>query len=129
MKEENKKQIAVSNLFKEIYINFNVCSQIENMKKLSKKELYLLLTHALDLHSKDDATVLKNFQHFKDEMMEIYDIQDDKETENTILLELIEETGFKYIDTDKIVDSEGQKLREPYTKQEARLAKINLIDK
>ena len=129
MKEENKKQIAVSNLFKEIYINFNVCSQIENMKKLSKKELYLLLTHALDLQSKDDATVLKNFQHFKDEMMEIYDIQDDKETENTILLELIEETGFKYIDTDKIVDSEGQKLREPYTKQEARLAKINLIDK
>jgi len=129
MKEENKKQIAVSDLFKEIYINFNVCSQIENMKKLSKKELYLLLTHALDMHSNDDATVLNNFQQFKDEMMEIYEIQDDKETENSILLELIEETGFKYIDTESIVDSEGKRLREPYTKQEARAAKISLIDK
>ena len=129
MKEENKKQIAVSDLFKEIYINFNVCSQIENMKKLSKKELYLLLTYALDMHSNDDATVKNNFQQFKDEMMEIYEIQDDKETENTILLELIEETGFKYIDTENIVDSEGKKLREPYTKQEARAAKISLIDK
>jgi hypothetical protein len=60
--------------------------------------------------------------------MEIYDIQDDKETTNETLLALIEETGDKYIETDDLVDSEGNKLREPYTKQEVREAKIDILN-
>jgi hypothetical protein len=60
--------------------------------------------------------------------MEIYDIQDDKETTNKVLLTLIEETGDKYIETDNVVDSEGNKLREPYNKQEVRDAKIDILN-
>lgn len=129
MSEEKEKTIAVSDLFKEIYINFNVSSQIENMKRLEKRELYLLLTLALDKHSDEDPVVVNNFQPFKDEVMEIYDIQDDKEATNETLLNLIEETGDKYIETDDLVDSEGNKMRTPYTLQEARQAKIDFIDK
>ena len=126
MSKEKEKQIVVSDLFKEIYLNFNVSNQLENMKKLERRELYLLLTYALDKHSDEDSVVLKNFQPFKDEVMEIYDIQDDKDATNEILLALIEETGDKYIETDDLVDSEGEKLRNPYSKEEARDAKIDM---
>jgi len=127
MSDSKEKTIAVSDLFKEIYINFNVSSQVENMKKLDKRELYLLLTLALDKHSDEDPVVVNNFQPFKDEVMGIYDIQDDKEAANQILVDLIEESGDKYIETDGIVDSEGNKLREPYDKAEVRQAKIDYI--
>jgi hypothetical protein len=126
MSEAKENKITVSDLFKEIYINFNVSNQLENMKRLERRELYLLLTYALDKHSDEDSVVLKNFQPFKDEVMEIYDIQDDKDATNEILLALIEETGDKYIETDDLVDSEGEKLRNPYSKEEARDAKIDM---
>ena len=126
MSKEKQKQIVVSDLFKEIYLNFNVSVQIENMKNLDKRELYLFLTYALDKHSDEDPVVLHNFQPFKDEVMEIYDIQDDKEATNDILLALIEETGDKYIETDDLVDSDGNKLREPLSKTEVRDAKIDI---
>ena len=128
MSKEKEKVIVVSDLYKEIYTNFNVSPQVENMKNLDKRELYLLLTFALDKHSDEDPVVIHNFQPFKDEVMEIYDIQDDKETTNETLLALIEETGDKYIETDDLVDSEGNKLREPYTKQEVREAKIDILN-
>ena len=95
MNEEEEKTIVVSDLFKDIYINFNVSSQVENMKKLDKRELYLFLTYALDKHSDKDPVVIHNFQPFKDEVMEIYELQDDKEPTNDILLALVEETGDK----------------------------------
>jgi len=128
MSTEKENKIVVSDLFKEIYLNFNVSSQVDNMKRLEKRELYLLLTYALDKHSDEDPVNIHNFQPFKDEVMEIYDIQDDKETTNEILLSLIKETGDKYIETDYIVDSNGEKLREPYNKQEVREAKIDLLN-
>ena len=127
--EEEEKTIVVSDLFKDIYINFNVSSQVENMKNLDRRELYLLLTFTLDKHSDEDPVVLHNFQPFKDEVMEIYDIQDDKEATNDILLALIEETGDKYIETDDLVDSEGNKLRDPYSKVEVRDLKIGITIK
>lgn len=126
MNEKEQKTIVVSELFKDIYTNFNVSSQIESMKNLDRRELYLLLTFALDKHSDEDPVVIHNFQSFKDEVMEIYDIQDDKETTNEVLLALIEETGDKYIETDNILDFNGNKLRDPYTKQEVREAKIDI---
>lgn len=122
-----KKTIAVSDLFKEIYINFNVFALADKMQKLEKRELYLLLTLVLDMHSAKNHAVVNNFQPFKDEVMEIYELQDDKETNNQVLLDLIEETGDKYIETENIVDSEGNKMRKPYTKQEARQARIDII--
>jgi len=124
---EEAKNVTVSDLFVKIYENFNVVDQVENMNNLSEEELYLLLVYVLDRHSDEDPVVVHNLQPFKDKVMEIYDIQDDKETTNTILLELIEKTGDKYIETDYILNTSGEKLREPLTKTEVREAKIDII--
>ena len=124
-----EKTLKVSDLFVEIYTNLNVCAQLENMKNLSKKELYLLLILALDKHSEDDPVVLHNLFPWKDTALEIFNIQDDKETDIIELIELVEETGDKYIDSKIIVDSKGNKLKEPLSKEEVRDAKINITIK
>lgn len=124
---EEAKNVTVSDLFVKIYENFNVVDQVENMNNLSEEELYLLLVYVLDRHSDEDPVVIHNLATFKDKVMEIYDIQDDKETTNTVLLELIEKTGDKYIETDYILNISGEKLREPLTKTEVREAKIDII--
>jgi Fe-S-cluster formation regulator IscX/YfhJ len=104
-----------------------VTLQEEVIRNLSEKEIYLLLTFALDKHSDEDPVVIANFLPFRKEVMEIYKVQDDCETLNETLLMLIEETNDKYIDTDCIVDSKGESIRNPYDKQEVRDAKINHI--
>ena len=124
-----EKTLKVSDLFVEIYTNLNVCAQLENMKNLSKKELYLLLILALDKHSEDDPVVLHNLFPWKDTALEIFNIQDDKETDIIELIELVEETGDKYIDSKIIVDSKGNKLKEPLSKEEVRDAKLKKIIK
>jgi hypothetical protein len=121
-------EIKVTNEFINIYRNFNVKDVSNEIKNLSQKELYLLLTLCLDKHSDDNSTVLHNFQSFIEQVMEIYDIQDDKETTNPLLKVLIEESGDKYIETDDIVDENGNKLPDPYTKLELRDIKIDLIN-
>jgi len=126
--EEKVKNITVSNEFVDIYKNFNVVSQVDNMNKLSKRELYLLLTVCLDKFSDDDPVIKYNFQPFKTEVMEIFDIQDDKDPVNHVLIDLIAESDDKYIETDHIVDLSGDKLPDPLTKEEVRDAKINIIE-
>jgi hypothetical protein len=127
-KETESKNIVVSDKFIEIYKNFNVVTQIESMKALSKRELYLLLILCLDKHVDEDPVIKFNMAEFKEECMKIFDIQDDKETTDADLLNLIEETGDKYIETDNIVDSRGEKLPDALTKEEVRDAKINIIN-
>lgn len=122
------KQLKVSNEFVDIFKNFNMGNKVEEMKQLSKKELYLLLTLCLDKHDDEQPTVVYNFQPFREEVMEIFEVQDDKETLNPILQTLIDESGDKYIETDNIVDTEGNKLPEPMTKEQVRDAKINIIN-
>ncbi len=122
------KKLKVSNEFVDIFKNFNVINKVEEMKSLSKKELYLLLTLCLDKHDDEQPTVVYNFQPFRDEVMELFEIQDDKETLNPVLQELIEESGDKYIETDNIVDVNGNQLPEPLTKEEVRDVKINIIN-
>ena len=124
-----EKTLQVSDLFVETYTNLNVCSQIENMKNLSKKELYLLLILALDKHNDEDPVVLHNLLPWKDTALEIFNLQDDKETDIIELKELVEETGDKYIDVTILVDSKGNKLKEPLSKEEVRDAKINITIK
>lgn len=124
---EEVENVIVSDLFEKIYENFNVVDQVENMNNLSEEELYLLLVYVLDRHSDEDPVVVHNLQPFKEKVMEIYDLQDDKETKNTILLGLIEKTSDKYIETDYIVNGAGEKLRDPLTKGEVREAKIDII--
>ena len=124
---EEVKNVTVSDLFVKIYENFNVVDQIENMNNLSEEELYLLLVYVLDRHSDEDPVVVHNLQPFKEKVMEIYELQDDKETTNPVLLTLVEKTGDKYIETDYVVDGSGNKLKDPLTKEEVREAKIDII--
>ena len=58
-------EIKVTNEFINIYRNFNVKDVSNEIKTLSQKELYLLLTLCLDKHSDDNSTVLHNFQSFR----------------------------------------------------------------
>lgn len=126
--ETSNKNLIVSEQFVEIFKNFNVVTQVEEMKKLSKRELYLLLTVCLDKFSDEDPVVNFNFQPFEKEVMEIFDIQDDKDATDTDLVSLIDESGDKYIETDYIITTNGDKLPEPLTKEEVRDAKINIIN-
>jgi len=123
---ENK--IHVSNEFVDIFSNFNVVTQVEKMKQLTKRELYLLLTVCLDKFSDEDPVVKHNLLPFKEEIMSIFDVQDDKEATDPILIDLITESGDKYIETDYIVYNDDQKLPEPLNKEEVRDAKINIIN-
>jgi len=127
MKIENEKMIKVSDECKNIYKNLNVLNQVDEIKKLSKRELYLLLMLGLDKFSEDDPVVKFNLSSFSQELLEIFDVQDDKEVNSDILKSLIDETGDRYIETDYIVDIDGNKLPEPLSKDEVRDAKINLI--
>lgn len=124
---EISNPINVSELFFEIYKNFNVVSQVEKMRQLSKRELYLLLTVCLDKFSDEDPVVKFNLIPFRDEVMSIYDIQDEKDPTDEVLIKLIEETGDKYIETDNLVFL-GEKLPEPLTKEQVRDEKINIIN-
>ena len=128
MKEKDNK-IVVSNEFIDIYRNFNVGNQVHKMKALTKRELYLLLTLSLDKHSDENPTVSSNFTDFKEQCLEIFDVQDEKTTHNQTLLDLIEESDNQYIETDNIVDSNGDKLPDPYTKEEIRDIRIGIIEK
>src|ERR1039457_1430917 len=127
-KESKTKNIVVSDTFVDIYKNFNVVNQVERMKALSKKELYLLLILCLDKHVDEDPVVKFNMAEFSEFAMKIFDVQDDKETTDVDLPKLIEETDDKYIETDNIVDSNGGKLPDALTKEEVRDAKINIIN-
>ena len=127
--DQLNKNIHVSNEFVDIYTNFNVVTQVEKMKQLTKRELYLLLTVCLDKFSDEDPVVKHNLLPFKEEIMNIFDVQDDKEPTDPILIDLITESGDKYIETDYIVYNDDQKLPEPLSKEEVRDAKINIINK
>lgn len=127
--EKDVKKVVVSDLFIDIYQKFNVVTQVEQMKQLPRKELYLLLILCLDKQSDEDPVVVHNFMPFKDECMKIFDIQDDKDVDDEDLKLLIEETGDKYIETENIIDSKGKTLRDPLSKEEVRDAKIDIINK
>ena len=118
-------KIIVSNEFVDIFRNFNVVDKIEEMKLLSKRELYLLLTVCFDKHDEDQPTVIHNFLEFKDYIMEINDLFENNKTDNPILIELSEGS---YIETDNIVDENGNVLPTPLTKEEIRDVRINIIN-
>jgi hypothetical protein len=124
----NDKKIVVSDLFVDIYTNFNVCSQVEKMNTLPRKELYLLILLALDKQDDNDPVVLHNFLPFESIGDDIFEIQEDKGVVNDDLKLLIDETGDKYISTKNIIDSKGNSLPEPLSKVEVRDAKINIIN-
>ena len=122
------KKVVVSDLFMDCYKHFNVYSQVERMNELSERELYLLLILCLDKHDDENTVVKHNFIPFEKQIMEIFDIQDDKEVTNQVLLELVKETGDTYIETENIVDASDNKVGDVFTKEEVRDIRIDLID-
>ncbi len=122
-----EKSMMVSDLFIDIYINFNVSSQDEKMKKLSKSEIYLLIALCSDRHDDNDSICIDNFKNYISELNEILDLCEDKETSNIHLINLIKNTDDKYIDTDILVDKNGNKIPDPLSKNEVRDLKINNI--
>lgn len=117
----NKK---VSDLFIDIYQNFNVVSQIEKMNQLSRKELLLLLILSIDSHNDEDVIVMKNYENFADELQIIHDSLPDSFDENfkatdIDILELAKETGDNFIKVQNLVDSKGNILPSPLSSEEA----------
>ena len=130
MNKEVELKVNVSDEFIEIYRKFNVVEQVKRIKQLKESnpiEFYLLLFLVLDKHSDDDKINIMNLKPFEDEVMEIYDMQDDKEVTNDVLKELSKITNDSYVDTNCLVDMNGEKLPEPYTKEEVRDLKIDII--
>lgn len=128
-------QIRVSDEFIDVYMNFNVSSQLDKMKILSEKELYLLLILCLDKHcpsldsEKIDPVVSNNFSEYQNEIKEIFKIQDDQKSDVDILNDLTKETGNSYIDVEILVDQKGDKLPDTMDKGQVRDAKLdNIID-
>ena len=122
------KKVVVSDLFMDCYKHFNVYSQVERMNELSERELYLLLILCLDKHDDENTVVKHNFIPFEKQIMEIFDVQDDKEVTNTVLLYLVKETGDTYIETENIVDGSDNKVGDVFTREEVRDIRIDLID-
>lgn len=127
--EKETPKLFVSDEFLEIYKNFNVCAQIEQINKLSDRERFLLLILCLDKHDDDNPIVLYNFKPFKEEIKEIYVVQDNKETTNQVLLDLIKETDHRHIESDYIRDKDGSEIPDPFDKHEVRDKKIDLLKK
>ena len=120
--------IEVSDDFFNCYNNFNVFSQVEKMKTLSKKDLYLLLSVCLDRHEyMKDPIVKNNLLAFKDEMRDILAIHDGKKTNIPEIQELIDETGDN-INTTRL-GKNGSGLPDPKTRSEIRELKLDQIIK
>jgi hypothetical protein len=126
--EKETPKLIVSDEFLEIYRNFNVYDQIEQINKLSDRDRYLLLILCVDKHDDENPIVLYNFKPFKEEIKEIYEVQDNKETTNQVLLDLIKETDHKHIESDYIRDKDGNQVPDPFDKNEVRDKKIDIIN-
>ena len=120
------KSITVSNEFVEVFKMFNVIKQTDKILTLSRKELMLLLTVAVDSFSEDNHIVIENFKDFKTELELIYDLQQDKACTDAELLELAQDTDEKYIDTTKIRTIDGKNLPDPTTEEEAVLLRRDI---
>lgn len=120
--------IKVTDEFIDIYRNFNISNQVERLKNLSRREIYLMILLCIDEHSEEDEMVMENLHSFASESMDLYNLQsgDDKNI-NSTLKALAEETDDKYIDVQELVDLNNTRLPKPYKKTEVRDIKIDLI--
>ena len=55
-------------------------------------------------------SLYENMKPFEDEVMELFDIQDDIKTTNPVLLKLIKDSGDEYIIFDEVVDKSGKQV-------------------
>jgi hypothetical protein len=122
---EKNPTIKVSELFLDIYRNFNVSSQVDKMKLISEEELYLLLDVCIDRHDEDDIAVQSNFSPFIGEIQDILKIQSGEESSNIVLKNLQDRISKTLVC--ELKTESGEDLPDPYTKEEVRDLKLNKI--
>lgn len=122
-----KKNKQVSDLFIDIYLNFNVTKQTERMKQLTRRELILLLILSVDNFDIENEVTISTYTDFSEEIDIIYDMESDNEITDEVLLSLKEEFGSSFIDTTEILDKNNNKISRPLSEQEALVKRREII--
>lgn len=113
-----KKNKQVSDLFIDIYLNFNVTKQTERIKQLTRRELILLLILSVDKFEIDNEVTVSNFSYFEKEINILYEMESGVEIKDEDILSLKEEFG-SFIDSTDILDKDGRYLISPLSEIEA----------
>lgn len=104
----------VSDLFVDIFLNFNVVSQTEKIKKLNREERLILLVLSADVFSENNNTVIQNFEPFKEELILINDSLEKEDIEDQELKTAISVDIFK-------LQNNGERIPEPLSEEEATI--------
>lgn len=129
---KEEKDVVVSDLFFDIYKNFNIYDQSERMKSLSEIELYLIISCVCERHE-SDSIVIESLSKFENELVNFIDFEKSGKTgvESLILIsnmfKSVIDSQFGGVIYGKIVDKDGNKLPDPYKRDEAREIKMSMI--
>lgn len=119
--KEKENTIIVSDIFFNIFRNFNVSDQTRKMIELDEEELYLLLDSCIDLHDIEDITVISNFKNFNKELEFLNNLHDGNQKNQ-------QKNENLFFNLSKIrINSSGENLPTPYTKSEVREIKLGKI--
>lgn len=111
-------RIIVTDKFMEIYQNFNVVPQIEKMLELSRDELLLLLIVTFRTYNYTDV-VMKTFKYFEVELNYIDSVMFDSKITDPGKLKMREIILERYLDIDRIYDSNENPLPRATLEEEA----------
>ncbi len=123
----SETKYEVSDKFIWIYRRMHVKNLVEDMKQLDKRELYLLLLRTLDDHDLENESVKTNMRAFRAECLEIFAINDGKDTSCPVLAELKGEDISKTLINLHMTDHHGEEMGLPLTNDEVRDEKITEI--
>ena len=121
----------VSDQLVDIFLNFNVSDQTEQLTKLSTTDYYVLLNLCIDLHSEEDPQVIQNLSTSVEKISNLRTLFETGESTELELTELSRKYG-NYLNgvfdlEIPVEDSLGNELPEPYTREEVRELKLNKI--
>ena len=121
----------VSDQLVDIFLNFNVSDQTEQLTKLSTTDYYVLLNLCIDLHSEEDPQVIQNLSTSVEKISNLRTLFETGESTELELTERSRKYG-NYLNgvfdlEIPVEDSLGNELPEPYTREEVRELKLNKI--
>lgn len=123
--------MIVSDLFADVYQNWNVFNQVKKAKKLCRPERLLMLMASVDFDI-DNQFVILNFRSFGEEIEILKQFYFDKNPLNLDLLSILNKTPNGYQRIISIFDRHGNRLL-PLTEEEAKIKRreylINIINK
>ena len=79
---------VVSEQLVDIFLNFNVSDQTEQLTKLSTKDYYVLLNLCIDLHSAEDPQVIQNLSTSVEKISNLRTLFETGESTDVELIEL-----------------------------------------